>query len=387
MRVRFFTPTDEQETAAHLALESRIAEFWQNASRVLSEHPPSAFERDLTAAVGSIDPRLSVVCDGSLRSGLALTITPGESSAADPVARAVVDSAPPLPGAAAVRRFRPPMSWIEAREMPGYDWSLVQVRAGVSRGHLLELVLYSHEFTSEGDERALDCCHEVVARLLGHEAFDTWVGGVAVAAGRRPSSLRVLASGSEENRFPLAELPSAVSAAIAGIQSELAPAPAHVYCERAEWVMFELNPTAARDYREQDDLALCTTMLPEMMKSYLQALRFSSVRFSKHGEHYCYLKVDAEGIAPDDRIDRRTELEDALNFALVPGRVGCVVGTGIGVRYLYVVLALADLEHGIRLATRAARRESVPPRSWLLFCDDIWKDEWVGVWDATPAPP
>jgi len=59
----------------------------------------------------------------------------------------------------------------------------------------------------------------------------------------------------------------------------------------------------------------------------------------------------------------------------------------VGVRDLYLTLALSNLAAGVQRAARTARREKVSTRSWLLFCDDIWKTEWVGVWDETPPPP
>jgi hypothetical protein len=38
----------------------------------------------------------------------------------------------------------------------------------------------------------------------------------------------------------------------------------------------------------------------------------------------------------------------------------------------------------IRDVLRAGR---VPKRSWLQFFDDDLAEEWIGVWDDSPAPP
>jgi hypothetical protein len=151
--------------------------------------------------------------------------------------------------------------------------------------------------------------------------------------------------------------------------------------------MFELEPEPRADYEAQDDVALCVTMLPEMKKCFLESARFSSARFSRHGERFCYLKLDALGLAPEEKLRQRIELEDALNVALVPGRVGCVVGAALGLRYVYVDLALENLEHGVELARRTARRLEASRRSWVLFFDTPWRAEWLGVWPDSPPPP
>ena len=249
--------------------------------------------------------------------------------------------------------------------------------------------MYAPSFASAADETALNAANLLVARLIGDEHFDDWVGAIDVAPLPRGGSLRVLSDGSTspDATLRLGEVLPAVEAAIRGVDGELPEAPYHAFCERAEWTLLELEPTVADDYKAQDDVAILSTMLPEAMKSFLQGSRFSSRRFSKHGERFAYVKLDTQSKTMQERHELRLELEDSLNTALVPGRLGCVVAAGIGARYLYLNLALANFEHGVRVARNRLQKLGVDRRAWLLFCDAGWHGEWVGVWDDTTAPP
>jgi hypothetical protein len=100
---------------------------------------------------------------------------------------------------------------------------------------------------------------------------------------------------------------------------------------------------------------------------------------------FAYLKLESRGAA-EERLAFRTALEDAIAKEL-PRGAGRVIGNGLGVRYVYVDLALADLGAAVPCVTAAARSSSVAERSWLLFCDSDWADEWIGVWETTPPPP
>src|SRR5690606_6615237 len=121
--------------------------------------------------------------------------------------------------------------------------------------------------------------------------------------------------------------------------------PCHVDCERAEWAMFEVERLErAGDDLPQSDLVVASSMRPEMLKCHLEAGSFASARFSRCGETFCYLKVRLPGEGLEQRIEARVHLEQVLDRALVPGRLGCVVGTGMGSEFAYLVFALTQLE-------------------------------------------
>jgi hypothetical protein len=392
VRQRFFRPTHEVETGRYLAFQKEIDRFW---SRVGTEAVPAvrrgAFDEAGRLLASAISPFGGGVLAEIVAQGdppvviVSATGEPHLGAAAD----AIVALAPRLAGLA-VARHRPPSSMPdvirEVQRKHGFELSRAEARCGFARGHLLEVVVYCHEFASATDGPALDAANLAVMTAIGEERFDDWIGAVDVAPAPRPGALRVMGGPRDENRFPLGELADAVERAVAGVDSERGSAPYHTYCERADWTMFDVEPAQADDYAEQDDLVHVVTMLPEMTKTFLSGARFSSRRFSCVGERFTYLKIDAEDKDPGARHELRLELEDALNYALVPGRIGCVVGAGLGLRYVYLVLALHDVDHGVELALRTAARCGVDDRAWMLFCDAVWAHEWVGIHDGLGPP-
>lgn len=275
------------------------------------------------------------------------------------------------------------------RTETGLDLDGARARLGFSRGHLLELVLLSSAFGSAADEQGLDAANLLVPYLIGEAAFDDWVGAVDVGPAPRGGSLRVLPPGAApaDPTLALSDIGPAVEAAIRGVMAELPDSPYHALAEREEWTLLEAEPKLASDYASQDDLVLCSTLLPEAMKCFLQGSPFSSCRFSKHGERFVYAKVDGADGTMEARYALRVSLEEALESALAPSGLGCVVGAGIGVRYVYVVLALASPETALDAAEGALRKLEVPRRAWFLPCDSDHDGEWAGVWDDAPEPP
>jgi hypothetical protein len=263
------------------------------------------------------------------------------------------------------------------------DLAGARVRIGFSRGHLLEIVVFSHAVSSAADEAALDAANMLVPRIVGEQVFDEWVGSIDVAPLGRGGSLRVVsdAAPGPDAALPLTELKASVDAAIRSVDAQLPDAPYHTFCERAEWTLLEMTPKAEADYGAQDDLAFLSTMLPECMKSFLQGAPFSSRRFSRWNEQFAYVKIDVAEKSMEQRHELRIEYEDRLNALLVPGRVGCVVGAGLGVRYLYLELALERFDEGVRAVQGKLARLGVGPRAWILFCDSALRQEWVGIGD------
>ena len=66
---------------------------------------------------------------------------------------------------------------------------------------------------------------------------------------------------------------------------------------------------------------------------------------------------------------------------------GAVVGGGTGLRYSYVDLALTDPEKGLGQVVDVLRKGKIVKRAWILFFDDVYRAEWVGVWEDSPALP
>jgi hypothetical protein len=59
----------------------------------------------------------------------------------------------------------------------------------------------------------------------------------------------------------------------------------------------------------------------------------------------------------------------------------------ICLRYLYIDLALTDVERAISFIRDVLQAVKIAKRSWLQFFDDALASEWIGMWPDTPPPP
>lgn len=82
------------------------------------------------------------------------------------------------------------------------------------------------------------------------------------------------------------------------------------------------------------------TWCPEVMKATL-AERFWSERYSRNGETFCFLQIEGEY-----DLDKRSEVENALDAVLRSHKVGCVIGSGTGTQSVFIDLALTNFETG-----------------------------------------
>jgi hypothetical protein len=399
MRIRFAARSDEDEALALTKMRERMDAFWRQCEGRVTESDAwcsdpaerERLERALTASAFRAAPGIRVELDALDGGGCRVVIAPDSEIGGGPLADEFVLRAPRASMLSAVR-FRPEagvQASVDAvRARTGVDLALARVRMGFSRGHLLEAVVYSPSFSSAADESGRDAASLLIERLVGEELAHDFVGSVDVAPLPRGGALRVINDGptAVEATLSLAEVLPAAEAAVRGLYAELPEAPYHAFCERAEWTLLELSPSPADDYGEKDDLAFVSTMLPEATKCFLQGSPFSSSRFSRHGERFAYLKLDAGPCSPAERHALRLELEDSLNGVLVPGGIGCVVGAGIGLRYLYLDLALQNLDHGVRVACDRVRKLGLELPGWALFCETGWEHEWVAIGVHGPPP-
>ncbi len=391
MRVRFFQPTDEQETAQFsgareedccvLATVSEgvpqagsgmgwgLAARAQSHRRSLGARNRRRFER------ASRDNELEKLA----------YVVSLEGPTYRPLVQAVVAQAPSIwPWIIAAERE--PIGLEQALQRvftdTRFDLKVARARVGVGRGHGIEVVIGHHLFHGTQDDTGGQVGEQLVTTLLGDEVFDHWVTSVEIVAAPRPSPLRLLGQDDSGLQLGIAELQAAVSNAIMRITDSLPEEPLHVFCDRADWVLFEMDDLRAGEDVSGlplPDLQMATTMCPEMLKSYLSAIPFSSRRFSQHGERFVYLELEGDGASEAERLEHRLALEEALDYALVPGRLGCVVGAGVGTRYMYVFLALQNLKPALATVNKCLLTQLVGFDARLRFCDDEWASEWVDI--------
>jgi len=382
MRCRFASIHDKADQAALARFDARAARFF----RALAEIDDSeALEADLRA----VDDDFEFVGVG--RRGSELRLDVRADAPARPCLERFAGLCPVGINVVTERGARPFESvQHEVRSVTGHELLNARVRAGITRGHLLDVVVYLTGSAGSSDIHAAHAAELAVEGCLGERVVDDWVSSITSAPLPKSGPIQLIQHNDElAKTFELKDLPKAVDRAVHGVHEALPAAP---LCaeplaaapERRDWVMLEVE-SGDGECSAQADLLLASTFLPEMLKCFLQGSPFSSVRFSRQGERFAYLKYHATG-GLTEKVSGRQRLEDALDAGLRARALGCVVGNGVGQGHCYVDLALGDIDLALAELTEIARRAGVPRESWILFCDSEWQREWVGVWEHTPSP-
>jgi len=400
VRWRFPDPNDTSETERRTALLLAIDRFWQQFTRAAPEIV-ATFSRaaELNIAefmqthLSAIDQRLMWEYGPPVRGGeRRLVITPESERELRPLVDSLLARAPALPGwefyaHRLAEDLETALATVQGRTE--IDMSRWQVQVTLGEHHLLDLKwLVPHGTQGENLQYAAYVASE---SLLGEEAMDTWIGEISVEEQARPRVLNRLfgrhEAGSANAGTPEL-LRARVELLVAAIDRDLCAEPqSSIDQENAEYTGFSLEPKEQEDYAGRFDLFTSVTSMPEMWRAAHSELAFCSRRFSKHGETFCYVKLDGRDSADHMDVAARGKIEDALNEALRPGGLGSVIGGGTGRRYTYIDLALSHLDHGLAEMRRMLQQVGVPERSWLLFFDAHLANEWLGVYDTTPSPP
>jgi hypothetical protein len=314
--------------------------------------------------------------------GHRLVITPESRRELRPLVREILRRAPQIEGwefydYRLAEEFDAAAATVQGRVGGDIGDLEVQVQPGAfNRVDLLYLGFPAK--IDEGQARAM--AFVASESLLGEEVLDRWIGGIDVATEPATEADRPIA---------IADLPARVTQLIAAIRESLPERPwFDVDFENdTTWSSLTAERDEADDYPELDDLLVAITPLPGMIENALSANPFDSIRYSRCGERFCYLKIDGlEGLEGSSFADR-AEIEDAINAVLRPAKVGAAIGGGTGRRYSYVELALTDLDRSWRELRLVLQDGRLPTRTWLLFHDDELRSEWRGLYDDTPEPP
>lgn len=163
--------------------------------------------------------------------------------------------------------------------------------------------------------------------------------------------------------------------------------PWHARSKERPHRIFRIQPVEQAEYPRRSDLFVGYTMLPALWERFHSSAAVSSRDFSTCGETFCYLKIDGLNGMEGSVFQDKTQIEDALDVALRHFNIGCVIGGGTGLRYSYVDFAVTDPPAAFGIISKVLRAGKVPKNSWILFFDSERADEWIGVWDDSPAPP
>lgn len=163
--------------------------------------------------------------------------------------------------------------------------------------------------------------------------------------------------------------------------------PWHMRSKEQPHQMFQMQPVEQTDYPDRTDLFVGYTVLPEAWELFHSAATVQSSDFSTCGEIFCYLKIDGINGLEGSVFEDKSQIEDTLDEGLRHFNVGCVIGSGTGLRYSYVDFAVTDTQIACGIIRKVLRAGKIPKRAWILFFDSDKSEQWIGVWEDTPAPP
>jgi hypothetical protein len=381
MRWRFPDPTDADGTRSRSEVTGAIARFWEKAVPTLRSGDPAAAER-LATELGSIDPALALEVDPTAHT---LLLQPGSIRSLHPIVADLVAAAPPIEGWT-VHRFRPPadlgaaLARVAAKSAAPVD--LHSVAASLTDAHRIDIA-YVTPLATDFDEATLQSWL-VTETLLGEEALDSWIGKVETTLPPRGWWSRLFPR--PDTGVPPAELPGLVDALRRNVLERLPAAPWHQLTPRPARIPVVGSTTPpSGDPPQRTDVVAGETLHPPLFQASRDSLGFASARYSRHGETFAYVKLEATAVALPAA--KRNALEERIHQALTRADVGGALGSSSGHRYAYVDLSLVDVDRAIPIVRSVLHEAGGSHRSWILFLDDALAEEWVGIWPDTTPPP
>jgi hypothetical protein len=387
MRWRFLDTNSQDERAYHDRRLAQIHSWWTafaNATAQISELFAGTSRWDLLQWMAThlqvIDERLMWEFGPAVRGkGHRLVTTPESARNLRPLTAIILDLAPSIDGWE-FYGYRPSEEMEVVRESvrqrTGGDIDGFSVAVRSAQHRRIDLRYFAPVVSD--DQAALHAAFIATEGLLGESCVDKWIGAIDVSPSRRGlGSIFRRKDDASEAAIPLHKLREAVESLVDRTRDQLPHRPHLEWAADTQWTMWKLNPRVAEDYPEQSDLFVGKSANPDMWEAAHSGDAFFSERFSSCGEAFCYLKLD--GSAPlDEEFSDKSAIEDTVDTVLIAGKLGCHIGGGTGRRYSYIDLALTDLDEAIRVLRRRLQAGKVPKRSWILFFDAEFADEWVG---------
>jgi hypothetical protein len=382
---KYVMPTDTVSMRTRETTLGRISAWWQAFAERLGDIEANLLGQtqwDLKAwmdeQIQAIHPRLRWEFGQDL-GGRYLVITCESAHHLQPMVESIVRRAPEIANWS-FREFRPAQ---EAELIPelvrartGHHMSSTTVQARLGQCRQIDFVFQSL-LAHSNDKVALDVARVALDYLIGEDVVQRWGGHLDIVE---------LSHTLTHSFVPLPRVRSIVLDLISGVLSGLP--------DRPYWKMPKLSPIESKfrpdkadEYGKQDDAMFGTTVIPELRDAGFKP-GFSSSRFSRQGEMFCYLKIDMSEATLDDRYKRKKIIEEAMDTELREEGIGAIVGTATGRKYIYFDLAVMDVVKTLDATRRRLLAlELLPTRSWLMFYDADLSGEYIGLRSATPPPP
>jgi hypothetical protein len=386
--MRFVYPIDlsEQEEDELLQVRAAIARWWREFE-VRTADLTALFKRqsdwDLVAWMSewleSISPNLFWEFGPGLMGGNRLVITCESHYNLRPLVSQILSQAPRIEGwefygYRLAEDYAMAIKTVEARGGGLLD----QVRFRLTLNDVNQIEVESLVKKKYPADKQQVTAFVALETLLGEEVMNRWIGSISHRV------VTIFPFGSVTGSDLLGKFRVLLEKQKAMLPNQ----PWHEESDDQKWSVFEMKPnTSAEDFFFRDDQYTQVSAYTAMHKCVVNQMSFDSIRYSKYGEVFCFLKIDGIGGLPEWGFKDRGDIQDAVEAVLRPARLGAVVGGGTGHRYSYIDLALTNVVDAAPLIREALQRGGIPTRTWLLFMDEELANEWIGICPNTPPPP
>lgn len=388
MRWKFQDPANIAESAERQKVINRIDQWWSEFQR-RTDDLEAMFEGTIDwDVVAWMESHLLEIHEdlswefrpSSIKGHHEFAISPDQNPAVVELAKQVILRAPKIKNWQ-FDVFRKAISVEEClkktADATGIDLSNTTVSVHEGQAHQIDFVFYFDRLP-EDEDVLFEAMLIAIEMLLGEEQMMRWAGTFD-AIDQVPA---------DDSKLRFVRVPQ-VTQAFRKVQETIKDRlEAEAYVNRIDqlqWAAFKLKPTEAVDYAGRDDLLTAMTCDPDLTAATFEAQAFASKRFSRNGETFCYIKVDERG-AVDSGFAEREDMEEAIRSTLESQELGCLVGSGTGLRYTYLEVALTELDDALMAIRETLQEGQVSRRSWVLFHDATWHDEWFPIYDASSGP-
>ncbi len=385
MRWKFVIDESPVESAERDAVKQRIAEWWSafvKRTDDLDALFSNKAEWDLPAwmhkHLNAVSPELMWEFGPGIFGGNRLVITPESNRNLRPMVEAILASAPKIAG------------WEFYGHRLPEDFGQASRNVDARGGHSLAAMRFQliPDRFNRVDVRCLVTTHYPeenmkatgyvgLESLLGEELVDRWIGGIECE----------LVPKFPTDAVPGIELLDTTRRMIARLVDKLRAKRWAGSPEEFKWAVLSMEPEAAEDYPRRTDQFTQISAYPNIHECLFNGIPFDSVRFSRCGEMFAFVKIDGAEALPDWGFENRESIENALRAGLESVGLGTVIGGGNGLRYCYVDLALVDVMRAVPIIREVLARGGVSTRSWLFFSDADLSSEWIGIYSDSPSPP
>lgn len=397
MRWLFADLGNELEVQKKRQIDAQIEAFWQQFAKDNKQLAESARKSDGGILYNWMQEHLHAIHPGLLwemefdeaKGAYVFIITAGGSHELRLLVETILKSAPKLKNWS-FRAYKNPndLSQVADSRIPG-DWTDTEVFLERNEANCVDLTFVSPKFSADNEKDDFYTAMILAETVLGEEVLDKWIGNVFTRA-KRKSRLKTIMrvvrpQVVKHSKTNIVDLPKAVKKMVDQIKDTLPDKPLWQIDNQS----FTIDTVALDEHADDEDRPpsrlTTVTIISALTKAVQSRISFHSCAFSNFGEIFCYIKIlDLE--SPLDHPAKYSEFEMYLDQKLREAKLGCATGSGVGLEAAFIDLMLADVPASIPILRAAAKKFRLPDRSWLLFHDIYWRDEWVGMTEFTPLP-